>query len=59
MNCASALPYSPTQITMSQAAVLFALTATFHGSAKFILVMFLIQSNPHNTCSTVLPRLFT
>lgn len=30
MNHASALPYRPTQ-TMSQAAVLFCLTATFHG----------------------------
>lgn len=47
MNCASALPYHPTQT--SQAAVLFALTATFHGSAKFMLVMPLVLNSIQST----------
>lgn len=45
---------------LSQAAMLFALTV-LHRSAKFRLVMralFLIQSNPHNSCSIFVSRLF-
>lgn len=56
LSCPVLLP----EQLLSQAAMLFALTV-LHRSAKFRLVrraLFLIQSNPHNSCSVFVSRLF-